>query len=320
VSDFALVSVILPAHNEEANIADAVRTVQGQHVPDVEVEVIVVDDHSTDQTAARAREAQATVIERADDGRAGSPAAARNLGASIARGDPLVFLDADCIPARGWLEAILAAHARGATMVGGSLEMPLGLSFTARCDYYCGWYLVHPRRPSGWVPHHPPTNLSVRRREFLATSGFTDRPPMEYTNEERIFQGELRRAGHGIYFESDAVAFHYNRAGIRNLFRRNYRWGYTAIESKSNSGAARLAWLYRYPRLLILLGLPMALAHTIFILGQWLRAGRLEPLVMFPGVLASRFAYVLGMTVGGIRWLRSRRALSTVTRSRPRWQ
>ena len=35
--------------------------------------------------------------------------------------------------------------------LGGSLDLPDGLSFMARCDYYCGWYHVHSRRPGGEV-------------------------------------------------------------------------------------------------------------------------------------------------------------------------
>jgi hypothetical protein len=237
----------------------------------------------------------------------------------MAAGNPLIFLDADCVPGEGWLESILAAHARGETVVGGSLELPPGLSATARCDYYCGWYLVHPGRRAGIVPHHPPPNLSVIRDAFRGTSGFTEQPPMEYTNEERAWLGELQRRGHRIFFEPRAVAFHHNRPGFRNLLRRNYRWGYTSIESKSRTGAARIAWLYRYPRLLILATPLLALAHTVFILACWVRGGRYEPVLMFPAVLASRFAYAFGMAAGGIQWIRRSGAAEPARRPRPRW-
>jgi hypothetical protein len=113
------------------------------------------------------------------------------------------------------------------------------------------------------------------------------------------------------------VAYHYNRPGVANLLRRNYRWAYTALESKSRTGAARFAWIYRYPRLLIALSLPLAFAHTAFILGCWMRAGVFEPVLMAPAVLASRIAYATGMAAGGLQWLRRRDARAT---SQPRWQ
>lgn len=316
---FPLVSVVIPACNEEMHIYRVVRSVLGQCPAGSALEVIVVDDGSTDCTAEEARRGGARVLGTGKDGNGGNPAAARNIGAFAAAGNPLIFLDADCIPGEGWLESILAAHAGGETVVGGSLELPPGLPAMARCDYYCGWYLVHPGRPAGVVPHHPPPNLSVDRDAFRKTSGFTDRPPMEYTNEERAWLGELQRSGHRIYFEPRAVAFHHNRPGFGNLLRRNYRWGYTAIESKSRTGAARMSGMYRYPRLLILASPLVALAHTAYILACWVRARRYEPLLMLPAVLASRVAYALGMAVGGIQWIRRRDDAETRRRPRPRW-
>jgi glycosyltransferase involved in cell wall biosynthesis len=313
------VSVIIPVRNEATSIAATVAAVLAQDEPGVDLEVVVVDDGSTDATPEVAAGAGARVLRLAAHGAGGNPAAARNAGAEMATGEILIFLDADCIPAPGWLRGFLDAHAAGHAVVGGALDLPPGLSPTARCDYYCGWYLIHSRRPAGYVPHHPPPNLSVLRDVFLATSRFTEEQPFSYTNEERHWQAEVQRAGHRIYFEPRARVFHVNRPGFGNLLRRNYRWAYTAIEAKSQTGSARMAWLYRYPRLLIAGSIPLAFAHTAYIVGCWLRAGTVEPLLMSPAILVSRFAYAAGMAVGGVQWLRRGRVASG-GRAAPRWQ
>jgi glycosyltransferase involved in cell wall biosynthesis len=311
------VTVIIPARNEPARIGRLVGAVLAQDARGRPIEVIVVDDGSTDGTAAAARAAGARVLEPDGQGETGNPALGRNRGAALASGDPIVFLDADCTPAEGWLGRLLDEHARGTEVVGGSLDLPPALSLTARCDYYCGWYHVHSRRAGGEVSNHPPGNLSVRRDVFARTGGFTEQQPIAYSHEELAWQAAVRQAGGRIVFVPQARVFHHNRPGFGNLLRRNYRWGYSAIESKASTGAARMAWVYRYPGLLVAGSLPIALATTAYILGCWARARVMEPLLLLPAVLAARLAYSAGLVAGGVRWIRHGEAAPAV---RARWE
>jgi hypothetical protein len=111
---------------------------------------------------------------------------------------------------------------------------------------------------------------------------------------------------------------HYNRPGFSNLLRRNYRWGYSAIESKATTAAARMAWLYRYPKALIAASAPIAVAQTIYIVGCWMVQGRLEPLLTLPWVFLARCAYCTGAAVGTLRWLGRRQSGSAGIR--PAWE
>jgi cellulose synthase/poly-beta-1,6-N-acetylglucosamine synthase-like glycosyltransferase len=88
-------TVIIPAHNEEAGIADTVMAIKTSGV-----EILVVADNCNDSTAKHARDAGATVVERHD-------ASARGKGYALAfgrdalRADPpdvVIILDADCVP------------------------------------------------------------------------------------------------------------------------------------------------------------------------------------------------------------------------------
>lgn len=84
------VSVIIPAYNCQRYVGEAIESVLAQTYRPLEV--IVVDDHSTDQTAEIARRfAQVQCVSQAHAG----AGAARNLGAALARGALLAFLDAD---------------------------------------------------------------------------------------------------------------------------------------------------------------------------------------------------------------------------------
>src|SRR5215203_4380928 len=96
------ISVVIPCYNAAEFIARAVRSALGDAI---DSEVIAVDDGSTDDTLARARESVSNhpgrvfVVSQANRG----PAAARNLGLRMARGRYVCFLDVDDEYAPGFL-------------------------------------------------------------------------------------------------------------------------------------------------------------------------------------------------------------------------
>jgi teichuronic acid biosynthesis glycosyltransferase TuaG len=94
------VSVIMPAYNAEAHIAEALRSVEAQTYPDWEV--VIGDDASTDGTTAIAEQfARVTTVSNRENA---GPAAARNLAVANSSGELLAFLDADDY----WLPDFLA--------------------------------------------------------------------------------------------------------------------------------------------------------------------------------------------------------------------
>jgi 4,4'-diaponeurosporenoate glycosyltransferase len=102
------VSVVIPARNEEANLGRLLESLKRQSPGPMEV--IVVDDQSEDGTAAVARRHGCRVLQAADlpPGWAGKPWACWR-GAHEARGDLLLFLDADTFLEEGGLERVRAS-------------------------------------------------------------------------------------------------------------------------------------------------------------------------------------------------------------------
>jgi len=99
-ADQGLVSVIVPAKDEEANIGAALETLLAQDYPNIEI--IVVDDRSTDGTAevvrgvaARDGRVRLVQVKELAAGWFGKPHA-MHTGAREARGEWLLFVDADC--------------------------------------------------------------------------------------------------------------------------------------------------------------------------------------------------------------------------------
>jgi glycosyltransferase involved in cell wall biosynthesis len=186
------VSIIIPAYNEEYLLEATLRAVgEGTAAIGVPAEVIVVDDASTDRTAAIARGQGARVVSVNLRHIAG----ARNAGARAAGGSVLMFVDADTIVPPAVFKAALAAIDAGA--VGGgagvrqdTLEPRWGAIATAAA----AWIL----RKAGWAAG---CFVFVRRDVFDRVRGFDER---FFASEEIHLSRAVKRHGRFVILE-DAV-------------------------------------------------------------------------------------------------------------------
>ncbi|MFZ8886180.1 MAG: glycosyltransferase [Steroidobacteraceae bacterium] len=177
-------SIIVPAYNEEQwlpdtlqAIADARRDLPG------EGEVIVVDNNSTDGTAAVAAAAGARVVFEPRN----QIARARNAGAAAATGRILVFVDADTQITRGLLtEALVRLEQGRACAVGASI------CFDRNVGRVLGLFL----RFFNWAGRRhgllAGSFIAVGREAFLTVGGF---PEQVYAGEELFLALKLRRWG-----------------------------------------------------------------------------------------------------------------------------
>src|ERR1700752_4985835 len=165
---FPTVSVVIPCYNQARYLPDAIRSVREQ--THQALECIVVDDGSTDRTSEVAAELGAHAIYQTN----GGVSAARNAGLSVARGELVVFLDADDVLladalARG--ASALVAHPAAAAVVSRCEVMDeQGTPVAVRhhdvepCNLYRGWLL------SNFVG--TPGAAMVRRTPLAELGGF----------------------------------------------------------------------------------------------------------------------------------------------------
>jgi glycosyltransferase involved in cell wall biosynthesis len=111
--------VIIPAHNAAATLPRTLDALTRQAFPD-DLEVIVVDDGSSDETAAIAESSAIGARVVRTPGGLG-PGPARNVGVAESSGDVIAFLDSDCFPTPGWLAAGVRAL-DGADLVQGAVH------------------------------------------------------------------------------------------------------------------------------------------------------------------------------------------------------
>ena len=103
-----MISVVVPAYNEEENITACLGSLNHQTLPRTEYEIIVVDGNSKDRT----RELAAPLADLVVIQTSAKVGGARNDGALKARGEILATTDADCVLPPDWLERIRDDFAR----------------------------------------------------------------------------------------------------------------------------------------------------------------------------------------------------------------
>jgi GT2 family glycosyltransferase len=182
-------------------------------------ELIVVDDGSTDDSGARARAAGARVIRSP---RARGPGAARNLGAESARGEWLLFLDADCEARPDTLatamDAARAGDGEAADAVFGSYDDdPAATGLVARYKNLHHHY-VHQRSAASARSFWAGCG-AVRRSAFLAVGGFDEVRYPRPSIEDIEMGYRLADAGYRIRFRPDLMVKHLKAWTLRGLVR-----------------------------------------------------------------------------------------------------
>ncbi len=188
-----VLSLIIPAHNEEALLGQTVRTLTASAAElGQPFEIIVVDDDSTDRTPEIARALGALVVSV----RVRHIAAARNAGARAARGDILVFVDADTLVPAAVLAAAVTAIRDGA--VGGG-AMPLMDSDRPRWAARSVAIVVCVLRTARWAAG---CFVFARRDAFERVGGFDER---YFASEEIHLSRALKKHGRFVIVEERVV-------------------------------------------------------------------------------------------------------------------
>ena len=286
----APVTVVIPLRDHAA----ALRRLLASLDTDAAVgTVVVVDDGSRDPGAAAEVAAAfgARLVARPSSG---GPGAARNAGAALAETPLVAFVDADCAPAPGWLEALLphfadphVAVVAPRVVAGGGDGSLLARYEAARAPYDRG---PAPARvaPGGRVPFLPGAAMVVRTAALGAGFDASLRG-----GEDVDLVWRVAAAGFDVRYEPAARVAHAHRTAARDWLARRVFYGAAAAPlARKHPGAAR----------------PLALSP--WSAAAWLAVGLGRPVtgVGITAVAAGLLARELRASVPGAAALAGRRA------------
>lgn len=208
------VSVVIPTYNRADSLTRCLESLPW------DVEVIVIDDGSTDHTpqvVQAVKHPRLRYIRKPN----GGPASARNVGIRHAHGGVVAFTDDDCVPTPEWPHRLADRLLREPTSVGGvgGTVLPLKDGWVSR---YSTFHRILEAPPS--CSYVVTANCAYRCDVLDLVGGFNEtirRPGGE--DPELAFR--VRRVGYTLVHEPSAVVHHDYRESLSDFARTFYRYG-----------------------------------------------------------------------------------------------
>lgn len=264
-----ILTVIVPAYRCAAMLRACLAGLLASDLPRAQWELIVVDDGSPDDTPVVAATAADRVLRVANGPR--GPGHARNEGAKVARGDVLLFVDADVVVAPGTLSATAALFAADPTLTaafGAYDDAPADPGLVSQYrNLLHRW--VHLRH-AGEAETFWAGCGAVRRADFLAVGGFdTVRFPRPQVEDIELGY-RLRARGGRIVLDPAMQGKHLKRWTLWGMLRtdlldRAVPWARLLL-ARTDRGSHRPLNLERREQLFTLLAGGMVLATTLGVL------------------------------------------------------
>jgi len=224
LSDYPFVSVIIPVRNRPEEIEDCLQSLGKLDYPSEKLEIIVVDDASSDNTPDVVSGYSVHLIPLEAHKQASF---CRNLAARKARGEILAFIDSDCLADPQWLKALIPVfrdHTIGA--LGGRVdtyfnEKGLDRYEKVKSSLTMGSWT---RRSSKNDPffYVPSCNLLVRRENFLQLGGFGEDLVV---GEDVDLCWRLQDEGLDVEYRPLGKVYHKHRNRLGSFSMRRFDYG-----------------------------------------------------------------------------------------------
>jgi len=216
-----IVTVIIPAFNAENTIEHCLKALENQTYPSTNCEVIVVDDSSSDKTRDKIKSAKNVILLSQ---KKSGPAVARNIGAENAKGELLLFTDADCVPKNDWIEKMVFPFSQP-DIVDLTHQESLVARFV-QMEYEGKYEKMNQYEYIDFIDTY---SAAYRKDIFISNGGFD---PVFKTSsvEDQEFSFRLAKQGLKMVFEEEAIVYHMGHAEtLLSYFRKKFKIGYWKV-------------------------------------------------------------------------------------------
>ncbi len=297
------ISIIIPVYNAANSIAKTLDSLQNIDFPSDKLEVVIVDDGSTDSTLDIIRKwgitnkdnknlPKISIIKQKNSG----PGAARNNGVKHSKAQFVYFTDSDCYVKEDCIKQLYNKFKDDITIgaVGGAIELPpKEKNILAIADHYASWYHHNPQQEPHYVRSTPTANLMVKKEVFESIGYFKEGIK---AGEDVEFGARMQQAGYKFYSLNTAHVYHYNRTNLRDFFKHGYKWGFYGASVRINNPKTKYYYLFPANTLLAFIYfIPLILIQFSYIMLQWLKVKEFTVLLYTPLVFFRCLGYQLGV-------------------------
>jgi glycosyltransferase involved in cell wall biosynthesis len=270
------ISIIVPCYNEEATIRLLLKSIYDQAYPHPELEVILVDGMSTDQTRAQVvafQQAYPDLLVRVVDNPKRIIPAALNVGLAAAQGEFIIRLDGHSMMYPEYVTNCIADLEQGkGDNVGGVWEIrPAGAGFIARSiaaaaahPFGVGDALYRFTNRASAVDTVP---FGAFRRSLFNQVGHFDESLL--TNEDYEFNTRIRQHGGVVWLDPAIRSVYFARSSLGALAKQYWRYGFWKLRMlRRYPGTLRLR--QALPPLFVLGCSGLALLSSFLITARWM--------------------------------------------------
>ena len=218
-------SIVIPTYNRPERLAKCLGAIALLDYPSDRFEVIVVDDGSKTPIDSVVEPLKNKINVKLLRQENAGPAAARNSGAAIARGEFLAFTDDDCQPTTDWLTQFAASFADNPqAMLGGKTinaldNNPFSTASQKLIDYLYEYY--NPAK--GKDAFFASNNIAMPTANFKALGGFDVSFPLAAA-EDRDFCDRWNQA-YPIVYVPQAQIEHYHKLSLTSFWKQHFGYG-----------------------------------------------------------------------------------------------
>jgi cellulose synthase/poly-beta-1,6-N-acetylglucosamine synthase-like glycosyltransferase len=221
------VTIVIPAYNEEENIASTIRKVKAFDYPKDLLEIIVIDDGSKDRTPENAKKEGVQVVTKKNEGKA----AALNYGIEIAKGDIVGCVDADSYPQEDALLSMVQYFAdEKVAAVTSSVLVRNPRNYLERLQEMEYMLIAWGRKLLDYVQsvYVTPGPLSLYRKTALKEAGGFDR---EILTEDIEIAWKLHSKGYNVRMDLNARVYTNAPRSFRKWWNQRLRWDIGGIQT-----------------------------------------------------------------------------------------